>query len=81
MYFKNILHGKTMEHGAPIKVQLSHSEPINLEPMKIDETNEDDQTYYIQTSEDGGDTVENNTILVDPIVLESVLGENAKVVL
>jgi hypothetical protein len=62
------------EHGAPIKVQLSHSEPINLEPMKIDETNEDDQTYYIQTSEDGGDTVENNTILVDPIVLESVLG-------
>lgn len=61
------------EHGAPIKVQLSHSEPINLEPMKIDEINEDDQTYYIQTSE-GGDAVEDNTILVDPIVLESVLG-------
>lgn len=59
------------EHGAPIKVQLSHSEPIHLEPMKIDETNEDDQTYYIQTSEDA---IEDNTILVDPIILESVLG-------
>lgn len=66
------------ENGAPIKVQLAHSEPIPTETVDITEAANEDQTYYIRTTgEEDSVQVDDNTILVDPGVLESVLGASS----
>ncbi|XP_076110423.1 uncharacterized protein LOC143079118 [Mytilus galloprovincialis] len=66
------------ENGAPIKVQLAHSEPITTDIANVGGVSSEDTTYYLQTSKSDEveeDTIQDdNTILVDPSVLESVLG-------
>ncbi|XP_063439887.1 uncharacterized protein LOC134721092 [Mytilus trossulus] len=67
------------ENGAPIKVQLAHSEPITTDIANVGGVSSEDTTYYLQTSksdevEEDTIQVDDNTILVDPSVLESVLG-------
>ncbi|XP_052060492.1 uncharacterized protein LOC127700845 [Mytilus californianus] len=67
------------ENGAPIKVQLAHSEPITTDIANVGGVSSEDTTYYLQTSksdevEEDSIQVDDNTILVDPSVLESVLG-------